>query len=199
MVQSLSSHRVGIDKNERYVSRAAYKLESVADSLKLDFSNKVVIDVGSSTGGFTDYALAHGAIKVVAVEKGTNQISPLLLGNPRIELHEKTDIRNFNTNLMADLILIDVSFVSLRDILPDIVRLSSKKTLIIAMAKPQFETKLDNQKNQGVIKNERIRREILNDLELGLKQRFVLLAKADSKISGLKGNKERFYKLTIKY
>jgi 23S rRNA (cytidine1920-2'-O)/16S rRNA (cytidine1409-2'-O)-methyltransferase len=84
--------------DEQYVSRAALKLASVAKKLSLDFRNKVVLDVGSSTGGFTQYALKNGAKKVIAIEVGTNQLHPDLQGEPKIELHEKTDIRNFNTD-----------------------------------------------------------------------------------------------------
>src|SRR5262245_27731904 len=74
---------------EQYVSRAGLKLASVAQALSLDFRGKVVLDVGSSTGGFTDYALQHGAHKVIAVDVGTNQLHPSLRGDGRIELHEK--------------------------------------------------------------------------------------------------------------
>src|SRR5579871_4902401 len=76
---------------EQYVSRAALKLASVARSLGLDFADKVVLDVGSSTGGFTDYALRHGAQRVIAIDVGTNQLHSSLRDDPRIELHEKTD------------------------------------------------------------------------------------------------------------
>jgi 23S rRNA (cytidine1920-2'-O)/16S rRNA (cytidine1409-2'-O)-methyltransferase len=78
---------------EQYVSRAALKLASVATTLQLDFKNKVVLDVGSSTGGFTDYALQHGATKSIAVDVGTQQLHPRLREDSRVELHEKTDIR----------------------------------------------------------------------------------------------------------
>ena len=77
---------------EQYVSRAALKLESVVTLLHLTFKDKIVLDVGSSTGGFTDYALRHGARKVIAVELGTDQLHASLRGNPQIELHEQTDI-----------------------------------------------------------------------------------------------------------
>jgi 23S rRNA (cytidine1920-2'-O)/16S rRNA (cytidine1409-2'-O)-methyltransferase len=136
---------VGADDNiqltikEQYVSRAALKLASVADILKLDFRDKVILDVGSSTGGFTEYALRHGAKKVIAVEVGTNQLHTSLHGDPKIELHEQTDIRNFKTNDYIDIALADVSFISLREILPAIVRLSGKNTEIAVMVKPQFE------------------------------------------------------------
>ena len=87
--------KIKLTTKEMYVGRAGLKLSSVAKALKLDFRDKIVLDVGSSPGGFTDYALQHGAKKVIAVELGTDQLHPSLHGDPRIELHEKTDIRNF--------------------------------------------------------------------------------------------------------
>lgn len=180
----------------QYVSRAGNKLASVADALKLDFKAKTVLDVGSSTGGFTDYALQHGAAKVYAVDSGTNQLHVSLHNNPKIELHEQTDIRDFKPAGKVDIVLIDVSFVSLREILPHIAKLADKKTLVVAMVKPQFEAG-DEAKNRGVIKNERIRRDIFKDFELWARQYFVLLDKADSDITGSKGNRERFYLLKI--
>lgn len=189
------SRRSQIDATELYVSRAAYKLDSVADILNLDFNTKVVLDVGSSTGGFSDYALKHGAQKVIAVEKGTNQMDQTLKLNSRLELHEKTDIRSFIYDQPIDLVLIDVSFISLREILPSIRKFTIKGTRIIAMVKPQFEANNDKLLNHGVIKNETIRRQVLLSLESWLKDQFVIEGKADSKVTGTKGNKERFYKL----
>src|SRR5580704_12292529 len=87
--------QIELQAGERYVSRAGLKLASVAQALKLNFQSAVVLDVGSSTGGFTDYALQHGAKKVIAVDVGTAQMHPSLRGHPRVELHEKTDIRDF--------------------------------------------------------------------------------------------------------
>ncbi|MCL4357754.1 TlyA family RNA methyltransferase [Patescibacteria group bacterium] len=179
-----------------YASRAALKLDSVAQKLDLHFKGKVVLDVGSSSGGFSDYALKKGAAKVIAVDKGTDQMNPKVRLDSRLELHEKTDIREFKPLVRLDILLIDVSFVSLRDILPSLLRNAiTKNTQVIAMAKPQFETKDDKLKNHGVIKNERMRRELLSGLEAWLKQYFVIIDKADSKVSGSKGNRERFYKL----
>jgi 23S rRNA (cytidine1920-2'-O)/16S rRNA (cytidine1409-2'-O)-methyltransferase len=178
---------------EQYVSRAALKLASVAKALKLDFKDMVVLDVGSSTGGFTDYALQHGASKVIAVDVGTDQMHPNLQGNPRIELHEKTDIRDFITDEQVDIVLADVSFISLREILPSIAKLSGPKTLIVPMVKPQFEAGQSSLKHKGVIKNDRMRRQILQDFEAWSRQHFVLLDKADSQVAGSKGNQERFY------
>ena len=183
--------------SDHYVSRAAHKLDSVTKALALDFKDKTVLDVGASTGGFSEYALTHGAAKVIAVEKGTDQLNPLLRLNPKLESHEKTDIRSFKTDSNIDLVLIDVSFVSLEEILPAVSKLVSPKTVIVAMAKPQFQTKDQKLKHRGVIKNERIRRQILVNLEQWLKRYFVIQAKADSLLSGVKGNRERFYKLKL--
>jgi len=189
-------------EKERYVSRAGLKLASVAELLKLNFKDTIVLDVGSSTGGFTDYSLRHGATKVYAVDVGTEQLHPSLRGNKRIELHEKTDIRDFRISakpgrepIMPDIIVIDVSFISLRDILPHIAReLSDKNTKIVAMVKPQFEAG-KGQTNKGIIKNDAMRRQILKDFEFWAKERFFIADKRDSDVSGAKGNQERFYLL----
>jgi 23S rRNA (cytidine1920-2'-O)/16S rRNA (cytidine1409-2'-O)-methyltransferase len=187
--------KVKLTATEQYVSRAGLKLASVATLLKLDFKGKIVLDVGSSTGGFTDYALQHGAKKVLAVDVGTDQLHPSLRGNPRIELHEKTDIREFKTEDQIDIAVADVSFISLREILPAVTRLCTKDTLIAAMVKPQFEAGQSNLKHKGVIKNDKMRREILKDFENWSKQHFIIIDKADSEVSGAKGNQERFYLL----
>jgi 23S rRNA (cytidine1920-2'-O)/16S rRNA (cytidine1409-2'-O)-methyltransferase len=188
--------RIEVTAAERYVSRAALKLASVADVLKLDFRDRIVLDVGSSTGGFTDYALQHGAAKVVAVEAGTDQLHPSLRGRPDIELHEQTDIRDMRPFEPApDIVVADVSFISLRDILPHVAALSSPHTRIAVMVKPQFEAARSSLKHKGVIKNDRMRRDILKDFEAWAGQHFVIAGKADSAVSGAKGNRERFYLL----
>lgn len=181
-----------ISKNP-YVSRAGLKLASVSKKLSLDFKDKIVLDVGSSTGGFTDFALQHGAKKVIAVDVGTNQMHPRLRGDERLELHEQTDIRNFITDEKIDVVLIDVSFISLKMVLASIGRLINKKTQIVAMCKPQFEAE-SRQLTNGVVKNSSIRRSILQDFESWLTMNnFIVQNKADSDISGEKGNVERFY------
>lgn len=188
--------KIELTASEQYVSRAALKLASVAQTLRLDFKDKIVLDVGSSTGGFTDYALRNGALKVIAVEVGKDQLHPSLHGNARIELHEQTDIRDVTELQPApDIIVIDVSFVSLRDILPHITRLSTAKTRIVAMVKPQFEAMQSNLKHKGVIKNDKMRRDILKDFETWAQNHFIILDKADSAVQGAKGNQERFYLL----
>lgn len=204
-----SAADVKLMADEQYVSRAGLKLASVAGVFKLDFKDKTVLDIGSSTGGFTDYALRHGAKKVVAVDVGTDQLHPSLRGNKQIELHEKTDIRNVyavaQANLpsttyhllrdIPDVVLMDVSFISLREILPHVCNsLSGKNTQIIAMVKPQFEAG-KGQTNKGIIKNDSMRRQILKDFEEWSHQYFVIRNKRDSDVAGAKGNQERFYLL----
>ena len=182
---------------ERYVSRAGLKLAGAAKAFNLDFHNKTVLDIGSSTGGFTDFALQHGAKKVYAVDVGTDQLHPSLRGNKRIELYEKTDIRDFVPNQPVDVIVGDVSFISLREILPHVAKnIMQPETILVAMVKPQFEAG-KHQVNKGVIKNDKVRRQILADFENWAKQYFVVLDKKDSDVAGAKGNVERFYKLRL--
>ena len=180
---------------EQYVSRAGLKLASVAKLLRLNFKGKTVLDVGSSTGGFTDYALKHGAKKVFAVDVGTDQLHPSLRGDPRIELYEKTDIRSFYLKEKPDIIVIDVSFISLREILPHLAKnLCKQDTQVAAMLKPQFEAGR-HQVNKGVIKNDAVRRQILREFEMWAKQYFIIHDKRDSDVHGARGNQERFYLL----
>lgn len=190
------SYDVKLATTERYVSRAGLKLASVADRFNVVFTDAVVLDVGSSTGGFTDYALQHGAKKVFAVDVGTDQLHPSLHNHPRIELHEKTDIRDFTPSDAIDIVAIDVSFISIREILPHVAKLSTKSTSVLAMVKPQFEAG-KHQINKGVIKNDTQRREILRDFEYWVKEYFVIRDKSDSDVHGAKGNQERFYHLAI--
>ena len=186
---------VELDQPEQFVSRAGLKLASVADKLAVDFRGKTVLDVGSSTGGFTDYALSRGARRVICVDVGTDQLHPKLRRDARVELHEKTDIRDFATDQSVNIILIDVSFISLREVLPHLAGLATRQTQVVAMVKPQFETG-NRLKNRGVIKNDTERRHILRDFEQWAKRYFLLRAKADSTVAGARGNRERFYLLT---
>lgn len=205
---------VSIATEQQYVSRAALKLKSADEAFKLDFRGATVLDVGSSTGGFTQYVLGRGAIRVVAVDVGTDQLHPLLRDDPRIELHEKTDIRNVwlkgqesrdmsqETRQKAvfidakiDIVVGDVSFISLREILPHVSYLINHDSLVIAMVKPQFEAGHSNIKHKGIIKNDHMRREVLKDFELWVQKLFKIIDKADSEVAGARGNIERFYRL----
>ena len=154
-----------------------------------------MLDVGSSTGGFTQLALLSGAKKVIAVDVGTDQMHAILRNDSRVELHEKTDIRNFTTDQKVDMVVADVSFISLREILPHVSKLISRNSQLVVMVKPQFEAANTGLKHKGVIKNDRMRRDILKDFENWVQNLFVVVNKADSKVAGAKGNRERFYLL----
>ena len=191
------SDEIKLEKKETYVSRAGLKLASVAEYFHLNFQDKIVLDIGSSTGGFTDYSLRHGAKKVFAVDVGTDQLHPSLRSNPKIALYEKTDIRDFYADEAIDIIVGDVSFISLREILPHVAEnLMNTNTILVAMVKPQFEAGR-HQVNKGIIKNDKVRRQILSDFEDWAKKYFVILDKKDSEVAGSKGNLERFYKLKL--
>lgn len=199
------------------VGRAELKLKEAVEAFRFDFRGKTVLDIGSSTGGFTELALKMGAKKVIAVEKGTNQMKAPLRFNKRVELYEKTDFfdvlgvnkagklltkqsRNAGelvTPLQVDVVVADVSFVSLREILRHAVRIVSKGTDFLVMLKPQFEARAE-QLNRGVVKNEKMRREITKDFELWLKTHgFLMVKKRDNELTGRNGNRERFYYLKI--
>ncbi len=189
----------------QFVSRAAYKLDSVIAKFGINFKGLKILDIGSSTGGFTDYALYNGGKKVIAIELGKDQLDPKLRSDPRIELHEKTDILDVSSfdssgsglklSFEPDLILVDLSFVSILEMMSKIYDLAGAKTNIIIMVKPQFEATKLGLKHKGIIKNEKIRRQILNNFEIEAKRHFILVNKADSAIIGSKGNRERFYLL----
>lgn len=202
------------------VSRAENKLAGAAQAFSYDFRGKTVLDIGSSTGGFTEYALLSGAKKVIAVEKGTKQMKAPLRFDPRIDLREKTDIfsvirsslsRDQNesnqnesnenkskTDTRIDTILADVSFISLKQVLLHAKKqLATPQTDFLVMLKPQFEARPFQLKN-GVVKNETIRRDIIKDFEAWLKNNgFLIVNKRDNTLAGKNGNLERFYFLKL--
>ncbi|MBR3137865.1 TlyA family rRNA (cytidine-2'-O)-methyltransferase [Candidatus Saccharibacteria bacterium] len=180
-------------EEEIFSLRGYRKIAGAARAFNFNFKNKVVLDIGSSTGGFTKYALDHGAKKVIAVEKGTNQMMSPLRHDPRIDLREKTDI--FDCKIEGiDVVVADVSFISLTKVLAHAKkRLAGKNTDFLVMLKPQFEAK-SYQLVNGIIKNEKIRREIIKSFEMWLKNNnFVIIDKRDNQLKGKNGNQERFY------
>jgi ftsJ-like methyltransferase len=211
---NMQTTRVGMP-----VSRAENKLAGAAQAFSYDFRGKIVLDIGSSTGGFTEYALLRGAKRVIAVEKGTKQMKAPLRFDPRIDLREKTDIffvtrsslsrdqdesneneskNESKTDSNIDTILADVSFISLKQVLLHAKKqLASPQTDFLVMLKPQFEAKPFQLKN-GIVKNETIRRDIIKDFELWLKNNgFLIINKRDNLLAGKNGNLERFYFLKI--
>lgn len=178
--------------------RGYVKISQAAKDFNFDFKGKTVLDIGSSTGGFTAYALDAGAKNVIAVEKGTNQMMRPLRFDPRIDLHEKTDIFDFATTKHLDVIVADISFLSLTKILSYAKNhLSDTHTDFLVMMKPQFEAYPDELHN-GVVKNETIRRRIIKNFEHWLKSHgFVIIKKHDNNLKGKTGNLERFYWLRL--
>ncbi|MBR3365945.1 TlyA family rRNA (cytidine-2'-O)-methyltransferase [Candidatus Saccharibacteria bacterium] len=190
------------------VSRAGLKIEGASAAFNFDFRGKKVLDIGSSTGGFTEFALESGATLVVAVEKGARQMKAPLRFDSRVELHENTDIFDVASEDHAasekvlittpDVILADVSFISLKPVLAYAKEhIAGAKTDFLVMLKPQFEA-LDSQLNRGVVKNEKIRREIIKEFESWLRHNgFLVKQKRDNVLAGKKGNIERFYWLNM--
>lgn len=152
----------------RYVSRAGLKLEKALQVFNIDLTGKTVMDIGSSTGGFTDCALQHGASKVIAVDVGTNVMDEGLRRDPRIELHEQTNIKDLPSECFKsiDFVVVDVSFISLSKIFE---KLSSEKIKvdIIALIKPQFECgKKIADKFRGVVTDRKIHSQVIENVIL---------------------------------
>ena len=179
-------------------NRGYLKIEGAARAFNFDFRGKTVLDIGSSTGGFTQYALSRGAKRVIAVEKGTNQMKSPLRYDKRVELHEKTDIFGFKLSDETDTIVADISFLSLKPVLKYLkFHLPNKHADFLMMLKPQFEAD-PSQLNKGIVKNDKIRREIIKDFEQWLKSNgYVIINKHDNTLKGKTGNQERFYHLTL--
>ncbi|HRV76234.1 MAG: hypothetical protein H6799_01180 [Candidatus Nomurabacteria bacterium] len=201
------------DDNGGDFSRAYTKIRLFDQQVKLGaiLNGRVVLDIGSSTGGFTQFALEKGAKKVIAVEIGSRQMVPELALDQRVKLYEKTDILNVvsenadeklrsNKKVIQtpDCAVMDASFTGSQDILlhlrTSILRRSSE---VVLLFKPQFEA-YDHELNNGVIKNSKARRLIIKEFEQWLiKNGFKIEAKQDSGLAGSKGNVERFYLLRV--
>ena len=158
--------KVGSSDSFKYVSRGGLKLEKAINVFNIDLQDKTIMDIGSSTGGFTDCSLQHGAKKVIAIDVGTNLLHESLRANSKVELYEQTDIRNVSENLFnqIDLIVTDVSFISLKKIIDKIVS-TDIKIDIVCLIKPQFECGKELAKKfKGVVTDKNIHNDILNDL-----------------------------------
>ena len=179
-------------ENSRFVSRAGEKLFKALLDFRVDLHDKIVIDIGSSTGGFTDCALQEGAKEVYAYDVGKNQMDETLKLDPRIHLFEETNILDVELP-QADLILIDVSFTSIKPIFKHIEGFLGE---VIALIKPQFEAGPIHFK-KGVLKDQKMHQKILYDVlsevvELGFSPRNIV----KSELKGKQGNQE--YLLYIK-
>lgn len=170
--------------------RGSLKLESALDFFKINPENMVCLDVGASTGGFTEVLLRRGASRVYAVDVGTNQLIPELRENPRVVSLEQTDIRALPVQSVVDLIVIDVSFVSLTNIIESLCPWGAKN--IIALIKPQFEVPRDvAAKYNGVIKSAVLHQEsILRVVDAFEKHGFKSVGVTESPVKGGSGNTE---------
>ena len=187
--------KIEIRENEvlKYVSRGGFKLEKAIKVFNLDLKNKVVMDVGSSTGGFTDCSLQFGAKKVVAVDVGTNVMHHSLRDKKEVELYENTNIKDLSHDKFVgvDLVVVDVSFVSLERIVEK-VNGENVKVDMMCLIKPQFECGKDiATKYGGVIKSKTVHKTVLNNVvKFFNKNNFYLQGLDFSPIKGGDGNVE---------
>jgi len=179
-----------ISGGPEYVSRGALKLQRALDQWAIDPTGAVALDVGASTGGFTDLLLARGARRVYAVDVGYGQLHYRLRGDPRVVAMERTNVRHL-TELpeVPDLAVVDVSFISLRLALPSVFRLV--KDDIVALIKPQFEAGRSQVGKGGVVRNPAVHRQVLTDLVAwSADQEWRITDLAASPIRGPAGNVE---------
>jgi 23S rRNA (cytidine1920-2'-O)/16S rRNA (cytidine1409-2'-O)-methyltransferase len=191
--------QITLDADEKYVSRGGHKLEHALRHFQLDVAGFTALDLGASTGGFTDCLLQHGAAKVFAVDVGRGQLAWKLRHDPRVVVMEKTNARHLIAAQFpqpftpADLAVIDCSFISLRNILPAAIALLRPNGRIVALIKPQFEAgKAEADKGRGVISDPSVHERVLNEVQEfvraqpGLRWRGVV----ESPLLGPAGNKE---------
>lgn len=177
----------------RYVGRGGLKLEKAINDFSLDLTDKVCIDVGASTGGFTDCMLQNGAKKVYAVDVGTAQLDEKLRQDSRVVSLENLDIRVARDEIdeKVDFASIDVSFISLKLILPEIKRFLKKGSVFVALIKPQFEVGKQKLGKNGVVKDEKMRLGVVEDIKSFSAQiGYEVLGVVESAILGGDGNKE---------
>lgn len=176
-----------------YVSRAGLKLEKALKVFKANLKGKTMVDIGSSTGGFTDCALQNNIKKVIAIDVGTDQLDKKLRGNKKIELHEQTDFRNIDLNILKEVNIatIDVSFISVKLLTEKLSKMENLKE-IICLIKPQFECgKEIADKYKGVITSSKIHEEVINKVKSYFQSiNFTCQKITASPIKGGSGNKE---------
>ena len=174
-----------------YVSRGGLKLEAAIKSFLIDMNDKTVLDIGASTGGFTDCALQHGARRVYAVDVGTNQLADKLLYDERVVSLEQTNIIDIDFfPEPIDLIVMDVSFVSIGYMLPNIIKHITKDNALVCLIKPQFEVGKVHLKN-GIVKERTVHIHVLENVINECKKYNLGITKLiTSPILGGSGNKE---------
>jgi 23S rRNA (cytidine1920-2'-O)/16S rRNA (cytidine1409-2'-O)-methyltransferase len=199
--------QIAVAAPEKFVSRGGYKLEHALEHFQLDVNGATAIDLGASTGGFTDCLLQRGAVKVHAVDVGHGQLAWRIRHDRRVVVLEKTNARHLTAASFpvgfagADLVVIDCSFISLRKLLPPAVALLRASGKVVALVKPQFEAgKAEADKGGGVITDPAIHRRVLAELEQFVKAEGKLrwIGVTESPLLGPAGNKEFLVLLELK-
>lgn len=185
----------------RFVSRGGDKLAGALDDLAVDPAGWRCLDVGASTGGFTDCLLQCGAAAVVAVDVGYGQLHPRLRDDPRVRVHERTNARELAPEHVAqldgsvDLVVIDASFISLRLLLPAVAAVAPRAR-VIALVKPQFEVGRDRVGKGGVVRDDADRQAAVEQVAgSAARLGYVVVGQVDSRLRGPKGNREIFLHL----
>lgn len=178
-----------------YVGRGGYKLEKALATFDTNIADKIVVDIGASTGGFTDCALQNGAKLVYAIDVGYNQLAWKLRKDDRVLVHERTNFRHVRSDLftagLPNYATIDVSFISLRLILPPLKEILRENSEIIALVKPQFEAKREAVGKKGIIRDHQVHIEVLKQVTSFVKEEgFSILNGSFSPITGAEGNIE---------
>jgi len=177
-----------------YVSRGGIKLEHGLREFDISLSEKVAVDIGASTGGFTDCLLQHGIEKVFAVDVGYGQLDWKLQNDSRVVSLDRKNARELKSsdiNELVDLVVIDVSFISLKIIIPSVINVLKPEGDLIALVKPQFEVGKEEVENKGIIKDPKKHLGVLVELNAFMKkQGWPITNIAISPITGQKGNRE---------
>lgn len=178
----------------KYVSRGGYKLEKAVDLWQVPLEGKICMDVGSSTGGFTDCMLQNGAVKVYAIDVGTNQLAWKLRQDERVISMEKTNIRYVTGEQMSDAIdftSIDVAFISLKKVLLPVWNLLAGGGRVVCLVKPQFEAGREKVGKKGVVRDQKVHLEVVEEImKFALMMGFSILQLSFSPIKGPEGNIE---------
>ena len=184
---------VEVKEHKSYVSRSAHKLDEFLNELDLDISSRLALDIGSSTGGFTQVLLERGVKEVYCVDVGSNQLHSSLRDDNRVNIFESCDIREFYPDIKFELIVSDVAFISLHYILDDVERLALGD--IILLFKPQFEVgrEVKRDKNGVVLDKKAISKAILKFEDACRLRNWNIVRKSESKLAGKSGNLEYCY------
>lgn len=184
-----------------YVGRAAYKLEGALKAFNVEVRDLVCVDIGAATGGFTQVLLLRGAQKVYAIDTAKGKLASKLRENLRVVVREETDIRHVERlPELVDLATIDISLVSLTQILPHVKHLLKPEARVIALFKPQYETRDPAMLHHGIVKDDASREQLLNDFTQWLAENsWHIEGKIESPIRGSEGNVEYLFMLRPKW